>query len=311
MSAEPEGEERRQVPDRRTGDRRMDDAVTPGRIQGALPGVGDLLTAIIESSDDAILSKTLDGTITSWNAAAERMYGYTAAEAVGQNVTMLAPADRLNEMAEILRRVARGERLAHYVTERKAKDGRLLEVTLSISPIFDHEGTIVGASSLAHELTDAERRTASIDVLGKRIANLTNNVSDLAASVGDFMSKEQVTEEILEQQRIFSRRLRVRTLVGLILAVFIGAAAGATPAWLVGRQAHKNDVKACFQRRDANQAIRDIVDRSQQTQIDPSKLSPTAREILAEFARAQSSGDRQSLHDFVYSKTPIADCSKV
>lgn len=303
--------ERRQVPDRRTGDRRMDDAVTPQRVQGALPGVGDLLTAIIDSSDDAILSKTLDGTITSWNAAAERMYGYTAAEAVGQNVTMLAPADRLNEMAEILRRVTRGERLAHYVTERKAKDGRLLEVTLSISPIFDHEGTIVGASSLAHELTDTERRTASMDTLGKRIANLTNNVSDLAASVGDFMSKEQVTEEIVQQQEVFASRLRTRTLLGLIIAVFIGAAAGATPAWLVGRQAHKNDVKACLQRRDANQAIRDIVDRSQQTQIDVSKLSPTAREILAEFARAQSSGDRQSLHDFVYSKTPIPDCSKI
>ncbi len=111
------------------------------------------LAAIVASSDDAIIGKTLDGTITSWNQGAERMYGYTADEIIGQPVDVLAPPDQPDEIPEILRRLRRGEHIDHYETERVAKDGRRLNVSLRISPIRDEEGEIAGASAIARDIT--------------------------------------------------------------------------------------------------------------------------------------------------------------
>src|SRR5271155_1523643 len=105
--------------------------------------------AIVESSDDAILSKDLDGVITSWNNGAQRLFGYTAEEAIGRPVTMLIPADRPDEEPMILDRVRRGERIDHYETIRQRKDGMLLDISITVSPIKDHEGNIVGASKIA------------------------------------------------------------------------------------------------------------------------------------------------------------------
>jgi len=119
---------------------------------------GDLLAAIVESSDDAIFGKTLDGTILTWNPAAERMYGYTAAEAVGRSVAMLVPADRAHELEEILERVRRGSRVVHYETLRRRKDGTEVDVSVTVSPIRDTEGRIVGASSIARDVGDRKRR---------------------------------------------------------------------------------------------------------------------------------------------------------
>jgi PAS domain S-box-containing protein len=116
------------------------------------------LAAIVDSADDAIISKDLRGIIRSWNAGAERLFGYTAAEAVGQPVTMLFPPGREDEEPRILARVARGERVEHYETIRRRKDGTLIEVSLSISPIKDHSGRVVGASKIARDL--GERRHA-------------------------------------------------------------------------------------------------------------------------------------------------------
>jgi PAS domain S-box-containing protein len=113
-----------------------------------------LLASIVESSHDAIFSKTLDGIITSWNGSAERMYEYTAEEATGQSVAMLLPPDRSEELDDIMNRLKRGERVAHHVTVRRAKSGRLVLVSVTISPILDVDGTPVGASSIAHELCD-------------------------------------------------------------------------------------------------------------------------------------------------------------
>jgi PAS domain S-box-containing protein len=106
------------------------------------------LAAIVESSDDVILSKGLDGIITSWNRGAERVFGYTAEEAVGQPVTMLMPPDRVNEESGILARIRRGERIDHYETVRRRKDGTLLDISLTVSPIRDSRGRIIGASKI-------------------------------------------------------------------------------------------------------------------------------------------------------------------
>jgi PAS domain S-box-containing protein len=115
------------------------------------------LAAIIESSDDAIFSKNLDGVIQSWNPAAERLYGYTAEEAVGQPVTMLIPPDRPGEEPQIIGRIKRGERVDHYETVRVRKDGTLVDVSLTVSPVKDAGGLIIGASNIARDITERKR----------------------------------------------------------------------------------------------------------------------------------------------------------
>ncbi|MFO0939338.1 MAG: PAS domain S-box protein [Pirellulales bacterium] len=111
------------------------------------------LAAIVECSEDAIISKALDGRILSWNEAAHRLYGYSANEAIGKSISMIVPADRVDEENEILARVASGERVQHYQTVRVASDGRQLNISLSVSPIRNPLGEIVAASSIARDIT--------------------------------------------------------------------------------------------------------------------------------------------------------------
>jgi len=112
------------------------------------------LAAIVDSSDDAIISKTLEGVITSWNKGAERLFGYTGEEAIGQHITLIIPQDRRDEEADILERLKRGERIDHFETLRQHKDGRLLSLSLTISPVKDDAGRIVGASKVARDTTE-------------------------------------------------------------------------------------------------------------------------------------------------------------
>ena len=115
------------------------------------------LAAVVESSDDAITGKSLDGTILIWNAAAERLYGYTAAEAIGRSIGMLMPPERDGELLPLLERVGRGEQIQHFETIRQTREGRLVEVSLSISPVRDSAGRIVGASTIARDITERRR----------------------------------------------------------------------------------------------------------------------------------------------------------
>src|ERR1700722_11270101 len=105
-----------------------------------------LLAAIVDSSDDAIVSKTLDGVITSWNAGAERLFGYTASEAVGRHISLIIPVNRRDEETVIIQRIKRGERIEHFDTVRVRKDGTPLDISLTISPVLDGNGKIIGAS---------------------------------------------------------------------------------------------------------------------------------------------------------------------
>jgi PAS domain S-box-containing protein len=116
-----------------------------------------LFSAAVESSNDAIVTKSLDGTITGWNPAAEHLFGYTAAEAVGKGIHIIVPRDRLNEMHDILRRVGRGEGIEHHETVRLRKDGAPVEVSISISPIKNSSGAIIGTSKIARDITDRKR----------------------------------------------------------------------------------------------------------------------------------------------------------
>ena len=115
------------------------------------------IAAIVESSDDAILAKDLNGTIITWNSGAERLFGYKAVEAIGKPVAMLIPLDRPNEEPEILGRIRRGERIVHYETIRRRKDGSLVEISLSVSPIRNRQGQVIGASKIARDITERRR----------------------------------------------------------------------------------------------------------------------------------------------------------
>lgn len=113
-----------------------------------------LLAAIVESSDDAIISKSLDGTIRSWNRAAEKMFGYTPDEAIGQKITLIIPLERRSEEDHILSRIRSGNKVDHFETVRQAKDGRLLDISVTVSPIKDANGRIIGASKVARDITE-------------------------------------------------------------------------------------------------------------------------------------------------------------
>ena len=135
-------------------------------------GAAALLAAIVRSSDDAIIGKTLDGVITSWNAGAERLYGYTAAEVVGRPIAVLVPPERRNEVPAILARLRRGERVEHYETVRVRKDGRRVDVSVTVSPVVDGAGRVVGASAIARDITDRERLAVAEAIAAERQALL-------------------------------------------------------------------------------------------------------------------------------------------
>jgi PAS domain S-box-containing protein len=134
------------------------------------------LASIVESSDDAIVSKNLDGIITSWNAGAERVFGYSAVEAVGQPITIVIPQDRRHEEPEILANIRRGRRVDHFETVRQRKDGELIAVSLTISPVRNVKGEIVGASKIARDITEQKRNQERIATLAREAEHRSKNM---------------------------------------------------------------------------------------------------------------------------------------
>ena len=110
--------------------------------------------AVIESSDDAVISKSVDGYITGWNAAAERLYGYKAEEVIGQPVSMLMPPEKVDDFPKIMNQLKAGKKIEHYETQRRAKNGRIINVSLTVSPIRDSQGNLIGASKIARDISD-------------------------------------------------------------------------------------------------------------------------------------------------------------
>src|SRR5262245_32912945 len=132
------------------------------------------LAKIGDSSDDAIVSKDLNGIVTSWNGSAERMFGYTAAEVVGRSIRLIIPADRQSEEDFVLSRIRAGESVRHYETIRQRKDGTLIPISLTVSPIYDDRGVVVGASKVARDISD--RRQA--DFAARRLAAVVESSDD-------------------------------------------------------------------------------------------------------------------------------------
>ena len=134
------------------------------------------IASIVESSDDAIVSKNLNGVIASWNSGAERIFGYSAKEAIGQPITILIPEDRQDEEREILARIRRGERIDHFETIRQRKDGSQIAISLTVSPVKDDEGKIVGASKIARDITERKRAQEQIIALARETEHRSKNV---------------------------------------------------------------------------------------------------------------------------------------
>jgi PAS domain S-box-containing protein len=159
--------------------RQAADLIGHGKTEAALRESNDQLlwlASIVENNDDAIITKSLDGIIKSWNKAAERVFGYTAEEAVGKPVTILIPPERQDEEPAILGRIRRGEPIAHYETIRQRKDGSLIDVSLTVSPVKNAQGKIVGASKIARDITDRKRHDEHTAMLAREAEHRTKNI---------------------------------------------------------------------------------------------------------------------------------------
>jgi PAS domain S-box-containing protein len=173
-----------QPPDKKRGDQRMrkgGSARRPARRHDDL--AAHHYRAIIESSEDAILSKDLNGVILSWNASAQRLFGFTAEEAVGKPITIIIPVDRLDEEPLILEKINRGERIEHFETVRQRKDGSFVDISLTISPIRNSRGKIVGASKIARDITDLKKARERQHLLLREMSHRVKNLFALSGSI--------------------------------------------------------------------------------------------------------------------------------
>ncbi len=155
------------------------------------------LAAVVESSYDAIITKDLNGIITSWNRAAEDLFGYSASEAIGRPISFYAPEDRADEMRMILARISRGERVHHFETKRKTKDGRILDVSLTVSPIRDREGRIVGASKILRDITERKQAEQERSLLLQREQD-ARATAELLNQVGPTLLAEHDLDRLVQ-----------------------------------------------------------------------------------------------------------------
>ena len=209
-----------------------------------------LLAAIVDSSDDAVISKSLDGVITSWNSGAERIFGYTAAEAIGQNISLIIPKDRREEEIGILRRLRSGERIEHFETVRRRKDGTLLDISVAISPVKDDHGRVIGASKVARDITERKRADADLRRSEEQLRKLSETLDaevrartyELEGRNAEMLRQSEQLRELSwhvaraqeEERRHISRELhdsagQTLTVLGLSAAELVSQAQAVAP----------------------------------------------------------------------------------
>lgn len=178
--------------------------------------ISQRLAAIVDSSDDAIISKDLNGIIQSWNQGAERLFGYTAAEVIGKPVTILMPPDRQSEEPAILQRIRQGERIDHYETVRQRKDGSLIDISLTTSPVRDGKGRVVGASKIARDISLRKQAERTIRELSTPVLEVQERLLVLPL-IGTLDAERcrQLTHQLLECIREQRARAVVIDLTGI------------------------------------------------------------------------------------------------
>jgi two-component system, chemotaxis family, CheB/CheR fusion protein len=172
-----------------------------------------LLAAIVESSDDAIIAKNLDGIITSWNAAATRIFGYEPDEIIGRSVLTLIPPELHSDEPEILRKLRAGERIDHYETQRVRKDGTRLDVSLTISPVRNHDGQVIGASKIARDISDRKRaeavliQTEKLAAVGRMAASIAHEVNNPLEAITNLAYLLTIHSSLDDEARSYARML--------------------------------------------------------------------------------------------------------
>jgi PAS domain S-box-containing protein len=184
--------------------------------------------AIVESSDDAILSKDLDGVITTWNQGAERLFGYTADEAVGKSVTILIPEERHDEEPSILGRIRRGERIDHYETIRQHKDGSLIDISLTVSPIKDSHGRVVGASKIARDISERKRSQEQQRLLLREMDHRVRNLFAISSGLVVLSARSAKTPAELAT-KVRERLSALARAHALVIPKVSGGAGGGEP----------------------------------------------------------------------------------
>src|SRR5215467_12646971 len=175
-----------------------------------------LLAAIVETSDDAIVSKSLDGIIQTWNAGAERIFGYTAAQAIGRHISLIIPRERLKEEDLIVQCLRAGERVDHFETERVHREGRIIPVSLTISPIKDDSGRVIGASKIARDITERRRAEQALkdadNVKDRFLATLShelrNPLAPIRAAAQIIHHKAAADSDLRQSSSVIDRQLR-------------------------------------------------------------------------------------------------------
>ena len=159
------------------------------------------LAAIVASSDDAIISKDLDGIVTSWNGAAERIFGYPATEMIGRSIRTIIPPDRQQEQDLVLARIRRGDQVDHFETVRQRKDGSLVDISLTVSPIRDAHGAIVGASKVARDITErrqVEAERVKLFAVSEEQSRITNTLNDVGRVVASALDRNNVVQAVTD-----------------------------------------------------------------------------------------------------------------
>jgi PAS domain S-box-containing protein len=202
------------------------------------------LASIVESSDDAVVSKNLDGIITSWNTGAERIFGYAAEEAIGQPITIVIPQDRQDEERAILTRIRRGERINHFETVRQRKHGSLIVVSLTVSPVKNAEGKIVGASKIARDITEQKRSQEQIAILAREAEHRSKNLlANVQATVK--LSESDTTEGL--KQAIEGRICALANVHSLFVETrWIGAELSAIAAKELAPYSKEGEPRVCI-----------------------------------------------------------------
>ena len=282
-----------------------------------------LSAALISSSDDAIVVKSLDGIITTWNQGAVRLYGYTLDEVIGQPMTMLCPPDRTGEIADILAKVTNGERIVHYETMRQHKDGTVFPVSVSVSPVNDEYGTTIGAASIARDITAQSQaraaaalaaRNEEIELANRNLTSFTDYVihdlrSPLRALTGySGLLLEQGADALGAESRGYAERIATASRRMSMLIEDLVILAQATRATMhletVDLSAEIDDIAGQLQREEPGRDVRFIIQRPVKARADPSLIHTLLRNLVENAWKFSSRRDHALIE---FGTTPAED----